>query len=104
MYFESSGIEHIPKEMIKKVIGKKNILTNICRIKTFNSIIFKYFATGFIEFMLKGKSLLDYANSIFSNKYEKSDKIILFFSIIKINFFWIDFEDLKMRKIYCTKC
>ena len=84
MYFERSGIEHIPKEMIKKVMGKKNILTNIYRIQAFNSIICEYFPIGFIEFMLKGKSLLDYANSFFSNKSEKCDKIILiFFSIIK---------------------
>ena len=84
MYFERSGIEHIPKEMIKKVMGKKNILTNIYRIQAFNSIICEYFPIGFIEFMLKGKSLLDYVNSFFSNKSEKCDKIILiFFSIIK---------------------
>ena len=27
--------------------------------------------------MLKGKSLLDYPNLFYSNKYEKNDKIIL---------------------------
>ena len=30
-----------------------------------------------IDFMLKGKSLLDYTNLYFSNKYEKNDKIIV---------------------------
>ena len=32
---------------------------------------------GFIDFMLKGKSLLDYTNLFSTNDYEKSDKIIL---------------------------
>ena len=34
-----------------------------------------YFCIGFIDFMLKGKSLLDYTN--FPNDYEKNDKIML---------------------------
>ena len=36
-----------------------------------------YFCTGFIDFMLKGKSLLDYAYLFSPNEYEKNDKIIL---------------------------
>ena len=36
-----------------------------------------YFCIGFIDFMLKGKSLLDYTNSFSSNDYEKNDKIIV---------------------------
>ena len=32
---------------------------------------------GFIDFMLKGESLLDYENVFFPKKYEMSDKIIL---------------------------
>ena len=35
-----------------------------------------YFCIGFIDFMLKGKSLLEYRN-VLSNDYEKNDKIIL---------------------------
>ena len=35
------------------------------------------FCIGFIDFMLKGKSLLEYTNLFYSNGYEKSDKIIL---------------------------
>ena len=30
-----------------------------------------YFCIGFIDFMLKGQSLLDYTNVFSSNKYEK---------------------------------
>ena len=36
-----------------------------------------YFCTGSIDFMLKGKSLLNYSNLFFPNEYEKNDKIKL---------------------------
>ena len=36
-----------------------------------------YFCIGFIDFMLKGKSLHEYTNLFSPNDYEKSDKIIL---------------------------
>ena len=35
------------------------------------------FCIGIIDFMLKGKSLLDYTNLFSPNDYEKNDKIIL---------------------------
>ena len=74
-YFDSFGVEHIPKE-IKKFIGNKNIMTNIYRIQACDSIMCGYFCIGFIDFMLKDKSLLEYRN-VLSNDYEKNDKIIL---------------------------
>ena len=46
------------KEM-KKFIGNKNITTNIYRIQAYDSIMCGYFCIGSIEFMLKGKSLID---------------------------------------------
>ena len=49
-----------------------------------------YFRAGVIDFMLKGKSLLDYKNFFSYNGYEKNDKI---FSINK-----------KMKKSYCVFC
>ena len=36
-----------------------------------------YFCIGFIDFMLKDQSLLDYINIFSPNEYENSDKIIL---------------------------
>ena len=35
-----------------------------------------YFCIGLIDFMLKGKRLLDYTNLSSPNNYEKNDKII----------------------------
>ena len=75
-YFDSFGVEHIPKE-IRKFIGNKNIITNIYRIQAYDSIMCGYFCIGFIDFMLKGKSLLNYTNLFFLNHYEKNDKIML---------------------------
>ena len=37
----------------------------------------RYFCIGFIDFMLKGKSLLDSTNLFSPNNYKKNDKIIL---------------------------
>ena len=77
-YFDSFEVEHFPKE-IKKFIGNKNIITNIYRIQAYNSIMCRYFCIGFIGFMSKGKSLLDYINLFSPNDFEKNDKIILKF-------------------------
>ena len=72
--FDSFEVEYIPKE-IKKFIGNKNIVTYIYRIQANDSIICGFI--GFIDFMLKGKILLDYTNLFPPNDYEKNDKIIL---------------------------
>ena len=60
-YFDSFGAEYIPKE-IRKFVGKKNITTNIYRIQAYDSIMCGHFCIRFIDFMLKGKSLLEYTN------------------------------------------
>ena len=73
-YFNSFGVEHIPKE-IKKFLINKNIITNILRIQVNDSIMCVYFCIEFIDFMLKGESLLDYTNLFFSNKYQKMIKL-----------------------------
>ena len=50
-----------------------------------------YFCIGFIDFMLRDKSLLDYNNRFSSSEYEKNDTKV--FSITK-----------KMKKLYCVVC
>ena len=76
IYFDGFGVEHIPKEN-KKLIGNKNIITNIYRIPAYDSIMWEYFCIGLIDFMLKYKSLLDYASLFSPTEYEKNNKIIL---------------------------
>ena len=75
-YFDSFRVEHIPKEL-RKFIGNRNIITNIYRIQAYDSIMCGYFCIRFIDFMLKGKSVLQYRNLFSPNDYEKNDKIIL---------------------------
>ena len=55
-YFDSLGVELIPKE-IRKFIGNKNIITNIYRIQAYDSVMCEYFFIVLIDFMLKGKTL-----------------------------------------------
>ena len=84
IYFDSFGVEHIPKE-IKKFIGNKNIIKNIYIIQAFDLILCGYFCIGFIDFMLKDKILLDYINLFSPNYYENN------------------IGNTRMRKIYFTK-
>ena len=72
-YFDSFGVEHIPKE-IKKFKDNGNI-TNIFRIQAYDSIMCGYFCVGFIDSMLKGKILLGCTKLFSSIQYEKNDKI-----------------------------
>ena len=60
-YFNSFGVEDIPEE-IKKIIGNKNIKTNIFWVQANDSVMCRYFCIGFIGFMLAGKKLTDYTN------------------------------------------
>ena len=77
IYFDSFGIEHIPKE-INKFIGSNNkkIKANIFRIQAYHSIMCAYFCIEFINYMLKGKTLLDYANLFSPNDFKKNDRTI----------------------------
>ena len=75
-YFDSFGVEHIPKE-IMKFIARKKIITNIYRIQAYDSIMCGYFCIGFIDFMFNGKSLTDYTNLFSPNDFNKNDDIIL---------------------------
>ena len=75
-YFDSFGVEGIPKE-ITKFIARKKIITNIYRIQAYDSIMCGYFCIGFISFMFNGKSLTDYTNLFSPNDFNKNDDIIL---------------------------
>ena len=76
-YFDSFGVEHIPKEIMKFIARKKKIIRNIYRIQAYDSIMCGYFCIGFINFMFNGESLTDYANLFSPNDFLKNDDIIL---------------------------
>ena len=84
-YFDSFGVEHIPKEIIKFIVPtsfglgsrRKKIITNIYKTQAYDSIMCGYFCIGFINFMFNGKSLTDYINLFSPNDFNKNDDIIL---------------------------
>ena len=74
VYFDSFGIEHIPKEINKFI--NNDIKSNIFRIQAYDSIMCGYFCIEFINYMLKGKNLLDYTKIFSPNDFKKNDRVI----------------------------
>ena len=66
----------IPEE-IKEFIGIRNIKSNIFLVPANNSIMFGYFCIGFIDFMLAGKTLVNFTSMFSLHDFEKNDSIIL---------------------------
>ena len=76
VYFDSFGVEHVPKE-IKKFARNKNIKANIFCVKPNNSVMCGYFFIGFIDFMPTGENLIDFTNMFSPYDFEKHVDIIL---------------------------
>ena len=76
-YFDSFGVKHIPKKTKKLINRPSSMKTNIFRIQAYNSIICGYFCIGFINFMLLGKTLTDFASLFSPYNFHKNDNIIL---------------------------
>ena len=79
IYFDSFVVKHVPKEIINlfdiKTKAKKK---NIFGIQASNLLLCVYFCIGFIDFMLVGKTLIDYLISLFwPYDFEKNDNMIL---------------------------
>ena len=83
-YFDSFGVEYIPKEIktfinrpLSSALHNKNIKTNIFRIQVYDSIMCGYFCIEFIDLMLTGKTLTDLTNLFSPINFKKNDDIIL---------------------------
>ena len=83
VYFDSFGVEHIPKEINKlinndttKSSSLERFKSNIFRIQAYDSIMCGYFCIEFINYMLKGKTLLDYTNLFSPNDFKKNHRVI----------------------------
>ena len=74
VYFVSFGIEYIPQEVSNK-IRDESINHNIFRTQDNEFIMRRFYCMAFIEYMLAGKTSLDYANLLSPNDYKKNDKI-----------------------------
>ena len=66
--FQSFGAGYFT-EKTQKYIENKNIITKNYKIQENELIMCGHFLTGFIDFMFKGKSLLDYTNVFSPNEY-----------------------------------
>ena len=75
VYFDSFGVEHVPKEIIK-FIKNKDIAANIFRLQAYDSIMCGYYFIEFINYILTGKTLLDYTNLFSPNDFKKNDQVI----------------------------
>ena len=69
-YFDSFGVEHIPKE-IKRFINKPTIVTYIFRIQAYESKMCGYFCVEFIDFMFSRKTLTDFTDLFSPNNFKK---------------------------------
>ena len=88
IYFDSFGVEHVPKE-IKKFIEHKNIKTNLFRVQLNSSVMCGYCCIGLVGFMLLGKTLIDYTSLFSFYNFEKIDNIILsYFNNEWMQFYW----------------
>ena len=76
-YFDSFGVEHIPKKIKAFINRSLSITTNIFRIQAYDSIMCRYFCIGFIDFMLARKTLTEFTNLFSPNNFKKNDDIIL---------------------------
>ena len=69
-YFDSFGVEHIPKES-RTIISNKNIKTNVFGIQAYDSIMCKRFCIRFIDFMLAGNTSTEFTNIFSTNNFKK---------------------------------
>ena len=65
-YFNSFGVEHIPKEINAFINRSVSITTNIFRIQAYDLIMCEYFCIGFIDFLLAEKNLNWIYESLFT--------------------------------------
>ena len=90
-YFNSFGVEHIPREIrtfidcpSSSALQNKYIKTNIFIIQEYDSIMCGYFCIGFINFMLAGKTLTEFTNLFSPNNFKRNDDIILNYFITNV--------------------
>ena len=67
--------EYIPQEVLN-IIKDKSITHNMFRIQDNDSVMCEFYCIAVIEYMLAGKTSLDYTNLFSLNDYEKNDEII----------------------------
>ena len=88
-YFDSFGVEHIPKEIRPFIDRSSSITTNIFRMQAYDSIMCRYFCIGYVDFMLAGKTLIEFTNLFSRNKFKINDDVILNYFITNV-YKWVN--------------
>ena len=78
----------MPQRVLNK-IKDKSITHNIFRIQDNDYIMCGFYCIAFIEYMVAGKTLLDYTNSFSLNDYKKNDKITYMYFKEKYGISWV---------------
>ena len=73
--FNSFRTEYILQGVLNK-IKDKSVAHNIFRMQDNESIMSGFYCIDFIEYMLAGKTLLEYTNLFSPDDYKKNEKII----------------------------
>ena len=100
LYFDSFGIENIPLEILNR-IRAKSTAHSIFREQDNESIMCGFYCIAFTEYVLAGKSLLDYTNLFSPNDYKKNHKII--YQYFKDKYGRRSKSEFKSRKIDETR-
>ena len=74
MYFDYFGTEYIPQEILKTKSKINQSVTTCLKYSMMIALCVVLFYC--FQFLIAGKTLLDYANLFSSNDYQKNDKII----------------------------
>ena len=74
-------MEYVPQEILNKITDYSN--HNIYRIQDDESTMCRFYCISFIEYMLGGKTLLDYTNFFLQMTIKRIRKWCI--SILKIN-------------------
>ena len=70
LFFDSFGIEYNPQEVLHKITDNA-ISHNIFRIQSDCFMMCRFYCIAFIEYMIAGKTLLDYTILFSPHEYKK---------------------------------
>ena len=84
----------------KWFIGNKDMKANICRIQSFDSIMFGCFCLRFFDFMFKGKGLTEFTDSFSQQNFKNNANIIFNYFWIKINVGMVEIPNYATTNMY----
>ena len=77
MFFQSFGNKYISEKVLSKTKGK-SFTQNKFKIPSNDFVMIRFYFIAFMEYMLAGKTFLDYENSFFCNVSKINDRSLEF--------------------------